>query len=243
MKSDHQLFKGVKALSLLASSALISAPAGAAIVLSDFNQSTPSNASLSLDVNLDGLADLRFDYQYSSYYGWSNGSSSGDLYATGINGAMVTAGGPLALGAMVNAANNFSTSNHMADYNYSWYSGSCGRYSCYPGGSYTSDLGTWNQGASTVHGYLGFALTDGVEQYFGWADVTMWESGYARIGQVGYEACANVGIAAGQTNSNCIPLVTQGQGANSVPEPSSLALLAMGAVGAGVMRRRKQSRA
>lgn len=242
MKSDSRLFNGIKALSLLASSALISAPAGAAIVLSDINQSTTSNTSLNLDVNLDGLADLRFDYQTSYYYGWSSGSSYGDLYVAGVNGATVTAGGPLVLGEMVNVANTFSASNHMADYNYSWYSGSCGRYSCYPGGSSTSTLGTWNQGSNTVHGYLGFSLTDGIEQYFGWADVTMGASGYATISRVGYEACANIGIAAGQTNSDCVPNL-QLADANSVPEPSPLALLAMGAVGVGFMRRRKQSRA
>lgn len=219
----------IKAATVLGAALAVSAPSSASIIQLNLNQYTSSGIPLRIDVNGDSVNDLQFSYLYSSYYNGANG----DLFAYGLNGAKITGGGPLASDDMIDATDSFLSGSQLANYDYYWWNGSCGRWSCSPGGSSSSYTGSWNQGGNTINGYLGFSLTDGVDNFFGWANLTMFSSGFANIKEIAFESCANVGIAAGQTASSCAPA--------EVPEPAPLALLAIGAVGVAMMRRRRKS--
>ncbi len=87
-------------------------------------------------------------------------------------------------------------------------------------------------------GYLGFKFLSNSNTYFGWAHLKVTADAItgetASISQFAYDTCPNEGIAAGQThNSNTCSQPT------NTPEPGTLSLLAMGAVGLFALRRKK----
>ncbi len=87
-------------------------------------------------------------------------------------------------------------------------------------------LGTWNDDYSAVTGYLGFELNTGSNSLYGWVNLTMYHHGSGTINSFGMETNSGTGIKAGATVSS------------SVPEPSTLGLLALGAFGVASIRRR-----
>ena len=208
----------------------------AGVIYQDVNLNVSNYNDVILDVNSDGLNDLRFDHNYSSYYSsgyrYSSSRSYGDLWAYGLNGTQVVLGDALDGGDTIDDTLIFGDVNHMADYN-RWYSRSCGSRSCSTS-SGSTQTGTWNDGTQTVTGYLGFALSVDVDELlFGWVDITMQATGYSTIHGFGYENVANTGILAGATSSDHT-------NPTDVPEPSTLALLAFGATGLAAARRRQK---
>ena len=213
--------------------------AQATVIHQDINQAVTTAAPLGFDINGDGVIDLSFRHTYSTNYSYA----FGDLWVFGQNGAQVSLGGPLAFGDLIDGSLGFASGNHMADYNAQTYYYSCGsRGQSTCTGTSRSFQGSWNDGASMVMGYLGFSLSLGDDELFGWAHVSMYYQGYALIHDLAYETTPFTGITAGQLPSaNHQPPISQPSDTNpgTVPEPSTLALLALGAVGVAAMRRRR----
>lgn len=215
--------------------------AQATVIHQDVNQAATASAPLLFDVDGDGMLDLSFRHTYSSGYSYTYG----DLWVHGLNGSQISIGGPLAFGDLIDSSLGFAGSNHMADYGsytYNYSCGSRGRSTCT--GTSRSFYGTWNDDANAVMGYLGFSLALGDDDMFGWARVSMYYHGYALIHELAYETTANTGITAGKLPSlNPQPPLSQPSESDprSVPEPSTLALLALGALGVAAMRRRRQA--
>lgn len=134
-----------------------------------------------------------------------------------LNGGAV-AGGRVASGAVIGPSATFlGTHPQQLAFN----SGStCGR--CLAGHSFNA----WGSG-----GFLPFKFISKGNAYFGWAHVSISgneKSGLTgHISQFAYETGPNTALRVGQTSPS------------AVPEPDTLALLALGAIGLAVLRKKR----
>ncbi len=114
-----------------------------------------------------------------------------------------------------------------------------------------SASGTWSNGAT---GFVGLrflnSISGSVNAYFGWAKLSVSTSSkggiLAKVDQAAIELCPNVSIQAGQTSGGpaCAEpgdpkTFVAPEGPTNTPEPGTLSLLAMGAVGLFALRRKK----
>lgn len=191
-----------------------------------------------------GAANLTFNgTSYNSYPAYNYQTS----LATGT-GTELIFGPALASGTSVDAGNSFGQGSELLYAR--WQNGymaynpgytSCDRYGCYSyGGGYypvVTGAGTSGAWAGGTSGFLGFRFFDSGWHY-GWAELAVSDNLFD-IGRWAYETVADVGVVTGSDSSLAPALAVAPNAPQNVPEPGTLALLALGAAGLAAFRARR----
>lgn len=188
-----------------------------------------------------GAGDLAFNgTRYDAYPAFNYQT----VLSTGA-GTELIFGPALAAGTVIDAHDSFAGGSELLysrwQNGYMQYvpgGGGCDRYGCwsYPGNTYPVVTGGGTSGAwaGSQSGFLGFRFLDNGWHY-GWAELTVSDSNFDIL-RWAYEDQIDIGIAAGSTTSLAPALLSSTQ---NVPEPGSLALLALGVAGLGAFRKRQ----
>lgn len=202
-----------------------------------------------------GVFALNLGAGQLTFNGTTYNSSPAYSYKTDVSASAGTEfiwGPAFSANALIDASDSYSAgTQNLVDRWQSGYmayapgGGGCDRWSCwsYPGYYYPVTTGSGTSGAWTnnQHGYLGFRFQDNGWHY-GWAELTVSDQNYD-IGSWAFESVSDVGIVTGSSVSLYVaPPVSQPseiQAAQNVPEPGTLALLALGMVGLAAFRARK----
>ena len=201
------------------------------------NQSVSNGGSLSFSPTGTGTDFVLSTYAYDYNGGNGNYNYTGEGYLyTNASGAGVDSSLPLVSGATIGPSSAFfsgnTTLNYQQEYGYSqaYSCGYKGRYTCYNYyGPYYSSSGSVPNNSSS---YIGLEFTRNGQTYYGWADIATYVSdGSAQEVLLGYayDSAPGEGIMAGETANNV------------TPEPPTLALFALGAVGVLAFSRRRKA--
>lgn len=214
---DSRLF----AYALAGGAALVSAtPANAAII--HYSGPTLDTAGSSFSLDVDG--DLVNDFTFSSGSG-----TEGSTFQTTVTFSTGGVTDPLAFGTPVNAASSFGSSPYKL-----------AKATVDSAGVVSSSGGAYGIGSDQ---YMGLSFDINGVPHYGWARVQVYSTGTpavpdvspaqgqldVRLMEYAYETSSRADITTGQTTS-------------TVPEPTSLAMFALGAAGIAAMRRRKAAR-
>ena len=166
-----------------------------------------------IDINGDGVVDF---FGLGSSIGRTFNSGRSEYRRVNADFFAHTGGGivsrPLAAGAVIGPSQHFVRGT-SASRNWFVISGSAR--------SYDTRGGPWLNKAD----FLGFRFTSDGQLHYGWADFSLSPFG-GSFGPYAYDTVPNQSILAGQTSST--------------PEPGTLGLLALGSLGLGFWRRKKQ---
>jgi PEP-CTERM motif len=209
--AEYAVVTGAAAAGLL----VAAAPAKADVIYTPADITFKTGSSLYLDLNHDGTNDFLFVNQADLGLG-----STTFLIPQGLRaGNAILEGGPfksalaLPFGAEIGPSARFSGSGTMAF-------------------AYHASLGgAWGHAENR---YLGLEFLLNSQEHFGWAELTVDQEHHGRttfgiqatLEGYAYDTVPNQAIVAGETSST--------------PEPGTLGLLALGSLGLGLWRRKKQ---
>lgn len=197
--------------------ALAASPAQAAIIHYGGAPQSTNGGTLDLDLNNDLVVDFTFNADSD------NSAASADMNPT-VSFPVGGVTNPLTAGTMVDVNSSYGTSAYKIAKSLVDSNGVVTNN----GGNYTIDTDQ----------YMGLQFQIGGSTHYGWALINPVSSSYTDQGvgygkvdialkDFAYESTADTGIEAGATSS--------------VPEPSSLALFALGAAGIAALRRRRKA--